>query len=64
VYQSNQSGQWEIWLQRFPATGSPYQVSQGGGVRGMWLPDGKSIVFQHAADVMIAAVSETGVAAL
>ncbi len=61
VYQSNQSGQWEIWLQRFPATGSPYQVSQGGGVRGMWLPDGKSIVFQHAADVMMAAVSETGV---
>ncbi len=60
TYQSNQSGRWEIWLQRFPAAGSRVQVSQAGGTRAMWMPDNRTIVFQQGNDVMSATVSEGG----
>ena len=58
TYQSNQSGRWEIWLQRYPLSGSRLQVSRNGGTRAMWTHDGRSIVFEQGADLMISAVSD------
>ncbi len=63
AHQSNQSGRWEVWAQPNPGTGSREQVSQEGGVRPLWQPDSRSIVFQSGANVMSATVSASGVGA-
>jgi Tol biopolymer transport system component len=60
TYQSNQSGRWEIWLQRYPLSGSRVQVSRNGGTRPTWMPDGRSIVFEQDDDMMMAAISDAG----
>jgi Tol biopolymer transport system component len=52
AYQSNQSGAWEIYLQPFAASGHRVQVSQGGGVRVMWQPDGRGLTYLRGRDVM------------
>jgi len=63
VYQFNQSGRWEIWVQPYPGTGSRQQVSQRGGVRPLWQSDSLSIVFPCGADMMSATISASGAGA-
>jgi len=36
VYQSNESGQSEIYLRCYPAMDRQWQVSEGGGVQARW----------------------------
>ena len=67
LYQSNESGRPEIYVQTFPPSGGKWQVSVDGTVSAAWRDDGKEIVFQGsdgkmmAVDVTIGATFEAGV---
>jgi Tol biopolymer transport system component len=45
AYQSNESGQLEIFVQSFPAGGGKFQISQTGGFKAMWRRDGEELFF-------------------
>ncbi len=45
AYQSNESGQFEIYLQPFLGAGSKWQVSTAGGIDPRWRADGKELFF-------------------
>ena len=57
AYQSNQSGAWEIYVQPAAGNGQRVQVSQGGGVRALWQPDGRAVTYLKGLDVMRATLS-------
>lgn len=44
---SNESGEWQVFLQPYPATGSVYQVTRNGGRLPMWAADAKEIYFDN-----------------
>jgi Tol biopolymer transport system component len=46
AYMSNESGDWQVYVQPYPKTGATYQVTSDGGRSPMWLPDGR-LVFEH-----------------
>jgi serine/threonine protein kinase len=45
AFQSNESGQFEIYVQPFQKAGTKIQVSVGGGTQVRWRPDGKAIFY-------------------
>jgi Tol biopolymer transport system component len=53
AYTSNQSGQFEIYIQPYPATGAKYLVSVGGGMEPVWAPDGSELYYRNG-DMMMA----------
>jgi Tol biopolymer transport system component len=55
AYQSNKSGRFEIYLQRFPKGGEPYPISTNGGVQARWRHDGREL-FYLAPDSRLTAV--------
>jgi serine/threonine protein kinase len=55
AYMSNESGINEIYVQSFPASGTKFQISTGGGREPQWRKDGSEI-FYIAADRMLMAV--------
>ena len=54
AYQSNESGEDEIYVQPFPATGGKFRISRGGGRAPRWRADGREL-FYVARDGSIAA---------
>ena len=46
AYSSNQTGQFEIYIERFPGLGTRQMVSKGGGVQPVWAPSGKEIFYR------------------
>ncbi len=42
-YMSNESGDWQVYVQPYPRTGAKYQASTNGGRSPMWLPDGRLV---------------------
>jgi serine/threonine protein kinase len=55
AYQSNESGQAEIYVQPFPGPGPKSRVSTNGGIQVRWKPDGREL-FYLAADGRLMAV--------
>ncbi len=55
AYDSNQSGRFEVYVQRFPAPSGKWQISTGGGVTPRWSHDGRE-VFYLAPDGALMAV--------
>jgi dipeptidyl aminopeptidase/acylaminoacyl peptidase len=53
AYQSDESGQAEVYLQPYPGPGGKRQISSGGGYGPLWAPDGRTL-FYHADDKMMA----------
>jgi Tol biopolymer transport system component len=45
AYQSNESGQFEVYVQPFPGPGPKYQVSRGGGAQVRWNRNGKELFY-------------------
>jgi Tol biopolymer transport system component len=64
AYQSNESGRYEIYVQRFPAGGGKIQASAAGGVQPVWSRDGRELYFRTPADVMRVSVSAGDTATL
>ena len=55
VYQSNESGRVEIYIQSFPGPGGKWQISASGGTDPQWRADGKEL-FYRAPDQKVMAV--------
>jgi Tol biopolymer transport system component len=47
AYQSNQTGEVEIWVRPFPGPGAPVRASAAGGQEPLWSRDGREIFFQR-----------------
>ena len=56
VYQSNESGRYEIYVEPFPRTGARTQITDPGGERPVWSPDGREIVFDRDATLYSVAI--------
>ena len=52
AYQSNESGQSEVYLQPYPGPGPKTPVSIGGGVKPAWAADGRTLYYRGGAAVM------------
>ncbi len=61
AYESNESGNYQIYLSPFPGGGGKYQVSQGGGVQPEWNHDGSKLYYlAPVGKLMEASVKEEG----
>ena len=60
AYQSNESGSDEVYVQPFPdVSDGRWQVSNGGGSRPMWSPDGRELYFMAQEErLMVVPVAE------
>ena len=59
AFQSNETGESQIYVQPFPAAGGPFMVSKDGGVQPMWRRDGKELFFLSPDATMMAASVDT-----
>ncbi|HYC92443.1 MAG TPA: protein kinase [Thermoanaerobaculia bacterium] len=59
AFQSNESGQTEIYVAPFPPTGAKWTVSQNGGISPRWRGDGRELFFLHPSDQTVMAVPVT-----
>ncbi len=50
AYMSNESGDWQIWVQPYPKTGAKFQATKTGGRSPLWLPDGR-LVFEQGGGI-------------
>ncbi len=57
AYQSDQSGQHQIYLKPFPGPGEAHQISTKGGTRPRWSSDGRQLYFRDARKVFVADVT-------
>lgn len=58
AYESNASGRPEIYVRPFPdVQGGRWQVSTGGGTEPLWTPNGKELVYQSPAGMMVVPVT-------
>jgi len=57
LYQSDESGQPEMYVQSFPTPGTKVRVSANGGSIGRWRSDGAEILYGNQQDVMSVPVS-------
>ena len=56
AYSSNESGQWQVYLQPFPVNGQKYQVSIDGGADPQWRGDSREL-FYIRPDRMLMAIA-------
>jgi serine/threonine protein kinase len=54
VYQSNETGQWEIYLKRLAGSHAAIPVSKGGGLAPFWRPDARELYFSDLQNHLIA----------
>ena len=45
AYVSNETGSFEVYVQPYPATGTKWQISKGGGVQPQWRRDGRELFY-------------------
>ncbi len=57
AYQSNESGQYEIYVRSFPSPGSKRLVSAGGGTNPRWNPNGRELFDRRGEEVIAVAVA-------
>jgi dipeptidyl aminopeptidase/acylaminoacyl peptidase len=55
LYQSNVSGQPEVYVRRFPALDREWQVSEGGGVQTRWSRSNREIYYRNGRSLMAVA---------
>lgn len=60
AYNSNESGQFEVYVRPFPAGGGKWQVSTNGGGYPVWSPDGKRLYYTNRGAMMAVDVSADG----
>jgi len=60
VYQSNESGQPEIYVRPYPAMDREWQVSEGGGVQARWSSTNKEIYYRGGTHMMAVAFDASG----
>jgi len=60
AYQSDETGEFEIYLRQFPGGGGMRQVSTGGGSYPVWNPNGKELFYRNGDKMMAVAVETEG----
>ncbi len=60
VYESNEAGRYEIYVQAFPEPGRKVIVSKGGGTLPRWRRDGRELYYVAPDDKLMAVPVETG----
>jgi dipeptidyl aminopeptidase/acylaminoacyl peptidase len=60
AYQSNASGQPEVYVRPYPALDRAWQVSEAGGVQTRWSPDGREIYYRTGERMMAASFDGGG----
>jgi len=60
LYQSNTSGQPEIYVRRYPALDRQWQVSEGGGVHGRWSRSRPEIYYRSGQHIVAVPMSASG----
>ena len=60
VYQSNASGQPEIYVRRYPEVDRAWPVSEGGGVQCRWSPTGREIYYRGGGKFVAVAFDPSG----
>ena len=60
AYESNLSGRWEVYVQRFPELTTRWQVSTDGGEAPTWGRDGHELFYRRGNAMMALAVDTTG----
>ena len=61
AYQSNKSGQEEIYIRTFPNVGTTeLQVSTSGGTQPLWAPDGRELFYVSIGTLMRVPLTKTG----
>ena len=56
AYNSNESGQWEVYVRPYPSGTGRWLISVGGGQEPLWAPDGKEIFYRWDDKVMVVPV--------
>ena len=56
VYQSDESGKFEIYVRPFPSGTSRHQISAGGGTEPLWSADGKRIYYRKGPQLITATI--------
>jgi len=56
AYTSNESGQFEVYIQPYPGPGAKTPVSIGGGGELVWAPDGRELYYRVGTRMMVASV--------
>ncbi len=59
AYQSDESGQMEIYVRPFPKASGKWQISTDGGVFAVWSPDGKELFYRSRARTMVVPIEAT-----
>ena len=57
VYQSNESGRGEIYVQTFPPSGRKWMISDAGGLRPRWSPRGDEIFYRNGRQLLTVKVT-------
>jgi Tol biopolymer transport system component len=60
MYQSNASGQAEIYVRRYPALDRQWQVSEGGGVQARWSRTGREIYYRSGQRLVAVPIDASG----
>jgi serine/threonine-protein kinase len=59
VYESNESGVSQIYVQPFPPTGAISQITKEGGNHPVWSPDGKELFYVNAGRLFSVSITTT-----
>ncbi len=59
AYTSNETGEFEVYVQPFPATGEKWKVSSRGGAQPRWSRDGRELFYRTADGKMMAVPLKT-----
>ena len=59
AYQSTETGQHQIWVQPFPATGARTRITDVGGVAPMWSPDGQELFYVNEVPELVSVAVDT-----
>ena len=60
LYQSNETGQPEIYVRRYPEMDREWQVSEGGGTQARWGSTGREIYYRNGQQMMALAFHASG----
>lgn len=60
LYQSNESGQPEIYVRRYPALDRQWQISEGGGVQPRWSSTGREMFYRNGQSMMAVTLDPSG----
>jgi eukaryotic-like serine/threonine-protein kinase len=55
AYTSNESGQYQVYVQQFPAAGQRWMVSKAGGTEPVWARDSKWLYFRRGRKLLAVA---------